>query len=140
MGKSMAPRVIEYYKRRVGIALDFPPRRRGRAAHSAECVDQLPTHLMNSRRRDGEHNSCGVELPAAWVAIIPEYGKCGTLRLPRSGRAQKGWRRLVPGRAREPYPFLSVAGLVAALIQLGELEVGLWVLVAFGSTGCRAGA
>eukprot|EP00959_Pyramimonas_sp_CCMP1952_P089865 1880791-Pyramimonas_sp.AAC.1 len=40
------------------------------------------------------------------------------MKLPRRGRALKGWERLVPGLARKPYLFPVV--------------VGPWVLVAFG--------
>eukprot|EP00959_Pyramimonas_sp_CCMP1952_P143361 3001359-Pyramimonas_sp.AAC.1 len=60
---------------------------------------------MNTRYRDGEHSSHGVKLLAAWMAIYSEYCKNGVMKHPRSGRALKGWKRMVPGRTRKPCPF-----------------------------------
>ena len=116
--KSVTPKVMDDYRRRVKLALSFAKRRR-LPARSGTDVDQLLTHFMNVKYRDGEHSSYGVKLLAAWMAIYPEFGKYGATHLPRTGRALKGWRRLVPGRTRKPYPSPIVAALVTALIHLG---------------------
>ncbi|CAK0910422.1 unnamed protein product [Prorocentrum cordatum] len=122
---------MDDYKRRARLALSFAQRRRLQARSQTD-VDQLLTHFMNVKYRDGEHSSYGGKPLAGWMAVCPECGKCGNFKLPRAGRALKGWRRLVPGRCRKPCPFPLVAALVVALIHLNELEVGLWVIVAFG--------
>ena len=73
-------------------------------------------HEFSYRSRFGNHQvaelhvfvggdaSVGEKTLAAWMALKPRYGRAGDLRIPRSLRAIKGWRKVAPLRLRLPWP------------------------------------
>eukprot|EP00971_Amphidinium_carterae_P183870 3650286-Amphidinium_carterae.1 len=73
----------------------------------------------------------GEKMFAAWLAVCPEFSKYGNEKLPRTLRALKGFRRLVPAATRAPLPhqLVSAAAVVASKTQ--GLLVAVCILVTF---------
>ena len=57
---------------------------------------------------EGEPGSLGSQLYSALSDHWPEFGRGGHYALPRFYRARQAWRRLAPGRTRDPLPFLHL--------------------------------
>ena len=60
-----------------------------------------------------------------WPSLKPQGG------FPRAARALKGWRRLVPARARRPIPWLAACAMMGTLLFLGKDDLAFAILIAF---------
>ena len=52
----------------------------------------------NQLYMDGEQHQVGTQIIASLMHHFPEYSRTGTHRLPRTARARKVWRHLIPGQ------------------------------------------
>ena len=46
-------------------------------------------------------------LLAALLFFLPEFGRCGGSKIPRSWWCVKGWPRVTPGKSRAPHPLMT---------------------------------
>ena len=63
------------------------------------------------------------------MAILPQFAKGGSLKMPRSPRALKGWRRRSPARSKKPWPWAVWAAVAVELCRMGKRSVGIAVLL-----------
>ena len=77
----------------------------------------------------GRQPSTGERLLAALMDREPRFGRYGGDRLPRSWRALKGWRRMIPPRSRKPLPWPVWSALAWRLKDAGRLDMMLFTLM-----------
>ena len=60
----------------------------------------------------------------------PEYSKHGSMQIPRSAQALKGWTKLCPGKTKRPWPWCVVAAIACVMVWLGHPDMArYWVLM-----------
>ena len=75
----------------------------------------------------------GDRLGAAILHYHPEFGRLGSLKLPRMWRSIKGFRKLCPGKSRLAYPLPIWAAIATCMRQRNRLRMALFVLMAVSS-------
>lgn len=75
---------------------------RGTAFDTQPEVDDGLFQYLNFLYFKGEPPRKGEKLLAGFVYKNPHYGKKGSLSLPRSWKAPRGWKEIVPSRCRDP--------------------------------------
>ncbi|CAK0791289.1 unnamed protein product [Prorocentrum cordatum] len=102
------------------------------------CLTALPelkelggqlVEYMNEEFLKGVKAWRGEKLLAGLMFFYPDFGRLGGLRLPRSWRCLKGWKKLSPSRSRKPLVFAIWAALAVELCRLGAPLVGAMVLI-----------
>lgn len=71
---------------------------------------------------EGEPGSLGSQLYSALSDHWPEVGKGGHCALPRFYRARQAWRRMAPGRTRDPLPYLHLVLVVMSLLSKNRVS------------------
>lgn len=64
-------------------------------------VDRLLVQYLNKLYAEGFMAYKGDRVVAAWMHQHAAYGRNGSLKIPRTWRALKGFRKLCPGRSRK---------------------------------------
>ena len=77
----------------------------------------------------GELANKAEKLMAGIMFLNPDFSRYGHRKLPRSWRALKGYRRLAPGRSRQPVPWAVWCGLSVWMAQQGETQMAIAVLL-----------
>ena len=104
----------------------------GKELRTAEEVDECMVKALTDMYFEGRDLGVGTKLVAGWMACFPRFGRAGDLRMPRSWRALKGWRRLAPPRSRVGAVLFVIAGIAALLVKNGHIDMALWTLLGFG--------
>lgn len=121
--------VQKYYHKEVQLFHDY-------VAHSGKTLkepDTAITEYLNHLFWKGEQPHRGEKFLAAWMHNHPEYGRLGSVKLPRSWRALKGWRRLCLGNSRKPMPFCVWSGIAVELTKMKQVRMGLFVVLTVSS-------
>ena len=84
-------------------------------------LDEALNDYCDAQFFEGEPGSLGSQLYSALSDYWPEIGRGGSYRLPRFYRARQAWRRLAPGRTRDPLPFLHLVLVMKALLRRGRV-------------------
>ena len=101
----------------------------GAGVISLEEEDQMLVELFNEKFKQGEGAHYGDYTLAALMDQRPEYGRQGCLKIPRSWRAMKGWRKLCPSRSRLAYPLAVWCGLSWRMVVHGHVSKALFNLL-----------
>ena len=97
---------------------------------SARTLDQLLVCYFDRLFLEGHGAPKGDRLWAAIKHLAPQYEHRGELVLPRSMRALRGWRRLVPQKTRRPLPWSIVCAIAMHLALAGGTGMALcWLLM-----------
>lgn len=68
---------------------------------------------------------------AAILFMNPIVGRGARGKLPQASQALEGFRRLVPPRARQPFPLVVIAMLAHSLMEGGEVDAAHGMLLSF---------
>ena len=85
-------------------------------------LDEALSDYCDAQFFEGEPGSLGSQLYSALSDYWPEIGRGGGYRLPRFFRARQAWRRLAPGRTRDPLPFLHLVLVLKTLLRRGRVS------------------
>ena len=96
-----------------------------------DLLDQVAAEWCDQEFFEGHPGSRGTTLWAALADRWPEVGRWGRISLPRFHRARLAWKKLAPGRTRDPLPLLHLALVVTDLIRRRLSEVGVLLLLMF---------
>ena len=108
------------------------PRRRDRAANPARVPGlQAVASAVVGALWGGEGQEVGKKTLAALVHANSHLSRHGVYRLPRARRALIGWSKAVPGRTRQPCPWLALMALVGALAREGCQEAALMCVLMY---------
>ena len=84
---------------------------------TAEQIDESLVQFFDHCYRRGGAPHLGEKTLSAVMHFYPEFGRYGSRKIPRAGRSLQGWRKVVPGRSRRPYPFNFWAAVCVNMIQ-----------------------
>ena len=84
--------------------------------HMVAKLDHALSDYCDCLYFEGEPGSLGSQLYSALSDHWPELGHGGRCALPRFYRARQAWRRLAPGRTRDPRPFLHLILVIMKLL------------------------
>eukprot|EP00973_Karenia_brevis_P082678 11461556-Karenia_brevis.AAC.1 len=87
---------MENYFAQQGIVLD---------PQNAEMCDMCLSEFCDTLFEEQFGPETGSYLLAGWMALHPEYGSNGSLKIPMLHRTLKGWKRLMPAMSRWPLPW-----------------------------------
>ena len=128
---SVRPATRQLYKKSMKEFLKFcdsqtPPANVNdpRTADAALCA------YANALFARGHHKSHFERTLAVFVIPPPGFGRSGTVGLPRTYRALKGFRLKCPGQSRKPHPLSFWQVFAVDLAERGHLLMGVWVLLA----------
>ena len=130
--QSVAPTTKRDYLRRVAVFLDY-------VAHehlpldTAGAVDGALVSFLNQLARDGEPYAEATRLRAAWAALHPEYSLAGSLKLPRTFRALRGYARLAPETGRLALPEEALDALTVELVRRRKVAMALELQLHFSA-------
>ncbi|CAE7731551.1 unnamed protein product [Symbiodinium sp. CCMP2592] len=130
--KAVGAKAEQYYISEVDKFRAFVNHKRGSLATPPE-VDKYLTAYMNDLFLQGHPAHRGDKLMAGWMHCHPEFGRCGSKRLPRAWRSLKGWRRLSPGQSRKAFPLAVWAAIACELVSRGFLRMAIFTMVALSS-------
>eukprot|EP00435_Cladocopium_sp_Y103_P072928 s29_g41.t2 len=94
-----------------------------------EDVDFALVKHMNNLYFAGYQSYRADRLMAAFLHRYPQYGRNGSLSLPRSWRAIKGFRKLTPGRSRKALPLAVWAAFACEMRRLSHLRMAIFLLL-----------
>jgi hypothetical protein len=92
-------------------------------------VDQSLVQHFQSSYALGRMAHEGEKLLCAIMHFLPEFGRFGAKKLPRTHRALRGWRKLTPGRTRTALPFQVWCAVALMMIRLGQRSMALFTLM-----------
>ena len=78
--------------------------------------DALLTAYLNELHAQEENVSAGEYVYAAFKHKHPQFGKYGSLSLPRATQALEGYRNLTPAKMRLPTPRVAFMAIVGAML------------------------
>jgi hypothetical protein len=96
-------------------------------------IDRALVVYFNHLFFRGEQPDKGEKMLAGLLHRLPEFGKCGSHRIPRSWRALKGWRKICPSRSRRPWPLGVWCLLAHQMVQKGRLDMASYLLLLVSS-------
>jgi len=96
-----------------------------------ESLDRYLSDFFDLRFMQGYAAEQGEKTLAALQHFHPEYGKFGRHSLPLTGRCLKGWRRIAPGHARLPIPWLALMAMVGQALFENQTSLALALLIMF---------
>ena len=85
-------------------------------------LDDALSDYCDSLYFEGEPGSLGSQLYSALSDHWPEVGRGGRCALPRFFRARQAWRRMAPGRTRDPLPYLHLVLVVMSLLRQNRVS------------------
>lgn len=94
-----------------------------------EALDLSLTLDLNQMFGAGYQSYGGDRLMAAWLHHHSEYGRNGSLKLPRSWRAMRGFRKLTPGKSRKAMPLAVWAAIAAEITRTNHLRMAVFLLL-----------
>lgn len=97
---------------------------------------ELDGHLvdyLNQMYLDGHQSYKADRLRASFMHRHPEFGKNGDMKLPRTWRAIKGYRKLTPGKSREAFPLAIWAAYAVEMRKLGKLRMRIFLMLSLSS-------
>ena len=113
---SIGVEATEEYRKAVNLFLDWAKKHNVVLGVAAE-VDAGLVDFMNSEYLRGRPSWEGEKLLAGIMYTYPVYSKNGRAKLPRAWRSLKGWKRMVPGRTRDPHSLGLWKAVAADLVQ-----------------------
>ena len=96
-------------------------------------IDHCIAMYLNHLFWKGEQPYRGEKFLAGWMHRHPRYGRIGDLKLSRSWRALKGWRRLCPGNSKKPMPLGVWCAVAIELVRMRQVRMALFLLVALST-------
>ena len=135
---SVTKPVRERYEREVREFVDYCDRPPALALRSSQQVDKSLSQYFNYQFFQGHEAAKGEQTLAGLMFMRPEFGKWGSLKLPSTWRALRGWRKRAPARSRRAWAL----GVWAALAWRLEVTQGLLMcvyLLLSLTTYCRPG-
>lgn len=97
--------------------------------HMCRDWDALLTGYLNELFAQGQDLSAAEYTFAAFRFRFPEFGKYGSLKLPRTLQALEGYRNLAPPRMRLPTPRIAFAAIVGLLLAKGLIAMAVGLLL-----------
>eukprot|EP00973_Karenia_brevis_P020023 2747938-Karenia_brevis.AAC.1 len=71
----------------------------------------------------------GSYLLAGWMALHPEYGSSGSLKIPMLHRTLKGWKRLMPAMSRWPLPWPICCAMATWMAKKDKVAMSICLLL-----------
>lgn len=96
-------------------------------------LDIAVSDFMDELYLNGEGVDAGNKLRAALEYDRPEAARAGSLNLPKTKSALKGWRKLAPGQTRMPMLEFLKSGISGVLIHLGFRDMALFNEISFST-------
>lgn len=94
-------------------------------------VDKVVAEYLTYLYTSGEGLAKAQRVMAAVLFMNPIVGRGARNKLPQAAQALRGYRRLIPPRARQPFPMAVIAMLAHALMEEGHADAALGILQSF---------
>jgi integrase len=128
-GKTVATKTMKSYQKEVESWSQWS-KESGQEVKESSQFDQSILLYLNWLFAMGWHVSRGEKLMAGIWHFFPEAGKYGTVQIPRSLRALKGWRQATPRRSRLPYPWQVWCAIALEALRDGFVRLAFGILLA----------
>lgn len=106
---------------------------RGMDLKEPTSVDETIVEYLNKMFAEGHQCYRGDRLIAAFLHHHPQYGKNGSLKLPRCWRAIKGFRKLTPGKTRKAMPLAVWAAVAVEMRRRAHPRMAVFLVLAIST-------
>ena len=96
-------------------------------------LDWVMVLFFNVLFAEDYDSSVGATTLAAIRYLLPDVGSKKVTPLPRSDRALLGWKALLPPAQRLPLPRAAAGAIAGYMINMGRLELALFILFCFAT-------
>ena len=127
--KSVAKKTVKGYRQEVDEWSSWS-KEHDQPVTQPAALDASLLLYMNFLFSLGYHVCKGEKLMAGVWHFFPEAGKYGEIKLPRSLRALKGWRKATPRRSRLPYPWQAWCAIAVEALRDGLVRLAFGLLLA----------
>ena len=126
--QSITKRVRNYYEKELDLFMAYV-KEQGLDVATDTVMDNGLVQYFNKMYVMGEQGHRGEKLLAAVLDRWPRFGRLGDRKIPRAWRALRGWKRLTPGRSREPKMLGVWCAMAVEFIKADLLQMAVFTLL-----------